>query len=109
MAKMSSLLFSSRQRAGCRAIAKSSVEAANWDEHKAKQIAETAARREYGSIWVTIAIAIIFKLIEWWLKKRRRDPSFTIADEWQDDEPGQYPNLDVMHVEEPHADLGEFD
>jgi hypothetical protein len=99
MARMSSRLFSRRQRTGCRDIAKNAIETANWDEHKAKQIAETSARREYGSIWVTVAIAIIFKLIEWWLKRRRHDPSFVIADDWQDDEPGQDPN----------ADLGEFD
>lgn len=102
-------MFSRRQRTGCRTIAKSSVESANWDEAKAKEIAETAARREYGSIWITIAIAIIFKLIERWLRNRRHDPSFAIADEWQDGEPGQDPNENVSHVEEPHADPGEFD
>jgi hypothetical protein len=109
MARMSSRLFSRRQRTGCRGIAKTSTEAANWDETKAKQIAETAARREYGSIWVSIAIAIIFKLIELWLKRRKADPAFEIPNDWQDDEPGQDPNADVSHVEEPHADSGEFD
>jgi hypothetical protein len=102
-------MFSRRQRTGCRSIAKTSVEASGWNKARAKEIAETAARREYGSIWVSIAIAIIFKLIEWWLKQRRSDPLFTIADDWQDDEPGQDPNQNVTHVEEPHADLGEFD
>ena len=109
MARMSSRLFSRLQRTGCRGIAKTSTEAANWDEAKAKQNAEAAARREYGSIWVTIAIAIIFKLIELWIKRRKADPTFQIPDDWQDDEPGQDPNENVSHVEEPHADLGEFD
>jgi hypothetical protein len=109
MAKMSSRMFSRRQRGDCRDIAKRSVEIANWDEPKAKEIAETAARREFGSIWVSIAIAIIFKLIEWWLKRRRADPLFTIADDWQDGEPGENPDIDVVHIPEPHADLGEFD
>ena len=75
----------------------------------ADQIAETAARREYGSIWVTIAIAIIFKLIEWWFKRRWADPSFVIADDWQDGEPGSDPSLDVTHVTESHSDAGDFD
>ena len=109
MAKMSSRMFSRRQRGDCRDIAKRSILIANWDELKAKEIAETAARREFGSIWVTIAIAIIFKLIEWWFDLRKKDPAFQIPDDWQDDEPGQDPNQNVTHVEEPHADLGEFD
>lgn len=109
MAKMSSRMFSRRQRTGCRAIAKESLEAVEWNEFAAKRIAETRANREYGSIWVTIAIAIIFKLIERWLKRRKADPTFTIADDWQNDEPGQDPNENVTMLPEPHADLGEFD
>ena len=109
MAKMSSRMFSRRQRCECRDIAKRSIETANWDEAKAKDIAETAARREFGSIWVTVAIAIIFKLIEWWLKRRRADPTFTIPNDWDELEPGSDPNENVVHVPEPHADMGEFD
>lgn len=109
MPRMSSRLFSSRQRSGCRAIARRELIAANWDEAKAKQNAEAAAHREYGSIWVSIAIAIIFKLIELWLERRRQDSSFEIPEDWQDDESGQDPNADVTHVDEPHSDLGEFD
>jgi hypothetical protein len=109
MAKMSSRMFSRRQRSKCRDIAKRSIEAAKWDEAKAKDIAETAARREFGSIWIMVALTIIIKLIEWWLKKRRADPMFTIADDWQDGEPGSDPSLDVTHVTEPHSDAGDFD
>jgi hypothetical protein len=108
MAKMSSRLFSRRQRDGVRAIAKRSLELSGWDEEQAKQIAETAIRREYGSIWVVIAISIAFKLIEWWLRNRRRDPQFTIAEDWQDGEPGRDPDQDVMHVDEPSI-LGDFE
>jgi hypothetical protein len=109
MAKMSSRMFSRRQRSGCREIARDSLIAANWDGDKAKQIAESRANQQYGSVWVTIAIAIIFKLIEWWLKRRKQDPTFQIPDDWRDDEPGQDPNENVVQVPEPHADLGEFD
>jgi hypothetical protein len=109
MPRMSSRLFSHRQRSGCRDIARESLIAANWDGEKAKQIAESRANQKYGSVWVTIALAIIFKLIELWLKRRKQDPTFQIPDDWQDDEPGQDSNENVMHVDEPHADLGEFD
>jgi len=109
MAKMSSRMFSRRQRSKCRDIAKRSVEVAKWDEAKAKDIAETSIRREYGSVWVIVALTIAIKLIEWWVKRRRSDPTFQIPDDWQDGEPGSDPNENVSHVDEPHADAGDFD
>jgi hypothetical protein len=49
------------------------------DPEKARAIVRDGARAEFGSIWVTIAVAIAFQLIKWWWENRVTEPSAVFA------------------------------
>lgn len=49
------------------------------DPEKARAIVRDGARREFGAIWITIAVAIAFQLIKWWWENQVDEPGAVFA------------------------------
>jgi hypothetical protein len=58
---------------------------AGGDMEKAKQLVRERAPREFGSIWVSIIIAIAFQLLKLWWNNRTVDPGSTPTSDLDDD------------------------